>query len=80
MNSFAATSRNCCLGIMGWIEMIFRIFYFLRVAPPKWQSVHLHPVGEGYEPLLLVVRGDVRRVTLGSSQSGSADANSQYYY
>jgi hypothetical protein len=33
-----------------------------------------------YEPPMLVDLGHVREVTLGSSPSGSADANAQYYY
>ncbi len=33
-----------------------------------------------YEPPLLAIPGGVRRVTLGSSPSGNADANSQYYW
>ncbi|MBW5420079.1 lasso RiPP family leader peptide-containing protein [Streptomyces sp. BG9H] len=40
------------------------------------------PPGEpaAYEPPMLVDLGHVREVTLGSSPSGSADANAQYYY
>ncbi|MFH9015388.1 lasso RiPP family leader peptide-containing protein [Streptomyces sp. NPDC017943] len=33
-----------------------------------------------YESPMLVDLGHVRKVTLGSSPSGSADANAQYYY
>ncbi|MEU1037925.1 lasso RiPP family leader peptide-containing protein [Streptomyces sp. NPDC005551] len=33
-----------------------------------------------YEPPMLVDLGHVREVTLGSSPSGAADANAQYYY
>ncbi|MET9554473.1 lasso RiPP family leader peptide-containing protein [Streptomyces sp. NPDC006645] len=33
-----------------------------------------------YEPPVLVDLGSVRDVTLGSSTSGTADANSQYYW
>ncbi|MEU4801829.1 lasso RiPP family leader peptide-containing protein [Actinosynnema sp. NPDC023587] len=33
-----------------------------------------------YEPPVLIDFGDVRKVTLGSSSSGNADANSQYYW
>ncbi|MEU6154345.1 lasso RiPP family leader peptide-containing protein [Actinosynnema sp. NPDC047251] len=33
-----------------------------------------------YEPPVVIDIGDVRRVTLGSSSSGNADANSQYYW
>ncbi|WP_433265198.1 lasso RiPP family leader peptide-containing protein [Actinosynnema sp. CS-041913] len=33
-----------------------------------------------YEPPVVIDFGDVRRVTLGSSSSGNADANSQYYW
>ncbi|WP_433543734.1 lasso RiPP family leader peptide-containing protein (plasmid) [Streptomyces sp. CA-294286] len=33
-----------------------------------------------YEPPTLVDLGHVREVTLGSSPSGRADANAQYYY
>jgi hypothetical protein len=33
-----------------------------------------------YESPMLVDLGHVREVTLGSSPSGSADANAQYYY
>jgi hypothetical protein len=33
-----------------------------------------------YEPPLLVDLGHVREATLGSSSSGSSDANSQYYW
>ncbi|GAA1348970.1 lasso RiPP family leader peptide-containing protein [Saccharothrix algeriensis] len=33
-----------------------------------------------YEPPVVLDLGDVRRVTLGSSSSGNADANSQYYW
>ncbi|WP_181771406.1 lasso RiPP family leader peptide-containing protein [Amycolatopsis pittospori] len=34
----------------------------------------------GYEPPLLFDLGHVRELTLGSSSSGSADSNSQYYW
>ncbi|MFE6887130.1 lasso RiPP family leader peptide-containing protein [Streptomyces sp. NPDC057694] len=34
----------------------------------------------GYESPMVVDLGHVREVTLGSSPSGSADANAQYYY
>lgn len=37
-------------------------------------------VDEHYEPPLLLAPGRVRRITLGSSASGNADANSQYYW
>jgi hypothetical protein len=37
------------------------------------------PGGE-YEPPALLDLGHVREVTLGSSSSGTADANSQYYW
>ncbi|TFI27378.1 lasso RiPP family leader peptide-containing protein [Streptomyces sp. 4R-3d] len=33
-----------------------------------------------YEPPVVVGLGSVRDVTLGSSTSGTADANSQYYW
>lgn len=33
-----------------------------------------------YEPPVVVDLGSVRDVTLGSSTSGTADANSQYYW
>jgi hypothetical protein len=33
-----------------------------------------------HEPPLIVDLGHVRRITLGSSSSGNADANSQYYW
>ncbi|MFB8353273.1 lasso RiPP family leader peptide-containing protein [Streptomyces niveus] len=33
-----------------------------------------------YEPPVIVDLGSVRDVTLGSSTSGTADANSQYYW
>jgi hypothetical protein len=33
-----------------------------------------------YEPPALLDLGHVREVTLGSSSSGTADANSQYYW
>ncbi|WP_405791663.1 lasso RiPP family leader peptide-containing protein [Streptomyces sp. NBC_01506] len=36
--------------------------------------------GMRYEPPVVVDLGSVRDVTLGSSTSGTADANSQYYW
>ncbi|MEU6389249.1 lasso RiPP family leader peptide-containing protein [Streptomyces sp. NPDC046939] len=42
------------------------------VPPPK-EAV-------AYEPPMVIDLGHVREVTLGSSPSGSADANAQYYY
>lgn len=36
--------------------------------------------GGGYEPPQLVVIGNVRDLTTGSSSSGKKDANSQYYW
>lgn len=36
--------------------------------------------GGGYVPPLLIPAGHVRDVTKGSSASGKADANSQYYW
>ncbi|WP_176968669.1 lasso RiPP family leader peptide-containing protein [Amycolatopsis xylanica] len=33
-----------------------------------------------YEPPRLFTLGSVRKVTLGSSSSGNADSNSQYYW
>ncbi|MEU8794555.1 lasso RiPP family leader peptide-containing protein [Streptomyces sp. NPDC048643] len=44
-------------------------------------GTHLTPGGStDYEPPMLVDLGHVREVTLGSSPSGNADANAQYYY
>ncbi|MGW7264544.1 lasso RiPP family leader peptide-containing protein [Streptomyces sp. NPDC054842] len=47
------------------------------VKPGAMPSPELPAV---YEPPMLVDLGHVREVTLGSSPSGSADANAQYYY
>ncbi|WP_407285358.1 lasso RiPP family leader peptide-containing protein [Streptomyces sp. BP-8] len=35
---------------------------------------------DAYEPPVVIDLGPVREVTLGSSSSGTADANSQYYW
>ncbi|WP_156722318.1 lasso RiPP family leader peptide-containing protein [Streptomyces apocyni] len=39
-----------------------------------------HPPLEAYDPPTVVDLGHVREVTLGSSSSGNADANSHYYW
>lgn len=36
--------------------------------------------GDGYQPPALISLGPVWQVTLGSSSSGTADANSHYYW
>jgi hypothetical protein len=60
-------------------------FWLCRSRPSSKSSQIASEVGlptadDDYEPLLLVASGDVRRITLGSSPSGNADANSQYYW
>lgn len=35
---------------------------------------------DSYEPPVIIDLGSVREATLGSSSSGNADANSQYYW
>lgn len=42
-------------------------------------SAASQPAGN-YEPPQVLVIGDVRELTTGSASSGSADANSQYYW
>ncbi|WP_165989969.1 lasso RiPP family leader peptide-containing protein [Streptomyces sp. YIM 98790] len=55
-------------------------------ATPANRAAHpaAHPAPgaecETYEPPLVLDLGRVREVTLGSSGSGTADANSQYYW
>lgn len=44
------------------------------------EATPLELVDEHYEPPLMLAPGHVRRITLGSSASGNADANSQYYW
>lgn len=42
---------------------------------------HSGPVpADDYEPPLLIVIGNVRKLTTGSASSGKQDANSQYYW
>ncbi|WP_197288558.1 lasso RiPP family leader peptide-containing protein [Nocardia sp. NRRL S-836] len=44
------------------------------------KTTRFHVVDVDYEPPVLETPGHVRRITLGSSPSGNADANSQYYW
>ncbi|MFJ8913293.1 lasso RiPP family leader peptide-containing protein [Amycolatopsis sp. NPDC102389] len=55
----------------------------LRPSPARdTADAVMEPSAEdvGYEPPLLFDLGHVRELTLGSSSSGSADSNSQYYW
>ncbi|WP_020670786.1 lasso RiPP family leader peptide-containing protein [Amycolatopsis nigrescens] len=55
---------------------------FAQVLQDKPVRPHAITAGDepDYESPLLIDLGHVRDVTLGSSSSGSADANSQYYW
>lgn len=61
-----------------------RFFSFVRLlfaaTPEKVAAAPFLAAVDSYEPPLVVVPGGVRRITLGSSPSGNADANSQYYW
>lgn len=60
-----------------------RFFSFVRLlstATPEKVVAPFPAAVDSYEPPLVVVPGGVRRITLGSSPSGNADANSQYYW
>ncbi|AZM57283.1 hypothetical protein DMA15_35910 [Streptomyces sp. WAC 01529] len=46
----------------------------------KAEAVPSREEPAAYEPPMVVDLGHVREVALGSSPSGSADANAQYYY
>jgi hypothetical protein len=50
-------------------------------TPPDTPAIDTDPatVDVDYEPPLLIDLGHVRDVTLGSTNRGNADANSQYY-
>ncbi|MBW4716282.1 lasso RiPP family leader peptide-containing protein [Saccharothrix obliqua] len=61
---------------------------FFRRLRARYRATHFTVIGNSpaepravtAEPPVLIDFGDVRRVTLGSSSSGNADANSQYYW
>lgn len=61
---------------------LFRIRRAMPVgAPPApAEPADDAPADLCYEPPQLVELGGVRRLTLGSSSSGNADSNSQYYW
>jgi hypothetical protein len=62
--------------------MRFPMFFSLPSLLPSGNLVEV-PFSAGkddYEPPLVVIPGGVRQITLGSSPSGNADANSQYYW
>lgn len=50
------------------------------LAPAASAGTRFPAVDVDYEPPLMVVSGDVQRITLGSSPSGNRDMNGQYYW